>query len=363
MSSNDDDRAISGRKIDHLRAIAADKNVERKGSGFDTIQLTHRALPELNYDAIDTRCSFLGKPLSFPLIISSMTGGEGSEIVAINKILAQAAEICGIGMAVGSQRVMFANPAARESFDLREFAPSVPLLANIGAVQLNTGFGPDECQAAIDVLDADGLYLHLNPLQEAVQPEGDRDFSNLSSAIKSLVPQVSKPVLLKEVGAGLSAADIQVGLDAGVQHFDVAGRGGTSWSRIEYHRRAKDSDDLGLVFQDWGLTTVDALRAARPILAQHSKPTTLIASGGMRSGVDMAKAMILGADLCAMAAPFLAAAEQTCDAVVEKIEQTRREFQTAMFLLGAGTCGSLIGNETHIVEMLADYDKDRHRSP
>ncbi|MEP5761217.1 MAG: type 2 isopentenyl-diphosphate Delta-isomerase [Litoreibacter sp.] len=349
MSKTDDDKDISGRKMDHLRAIAADENVERSGSGFEAIRLTHRALPELSFDAINTSRSFLGKTLSFPLLISSMTGGEGQEIIKINQNLARAAEICGIGMAVGSQRIMFAKPAARESFALREFAPNIPLLANIGAVQLNTGFGAEECQAAIDVLEADGLYLHLNPLQEAVQPEGDRDFSNLAAAIKSLVPQVSKPVLLKEVGAGLSPADIELGLRAGIRHFDVAGRGGTSWSRIEYHRRAKNSDDLGLVFQDWGLTTVDALRAARPVLAQQQETTTLIASGGMRSGIEMAKAMILGADLCAMAAPFLSAAEQTCDAVVEKIEQTRREFQTAMFLLGADTCDSLQGNDTHII--------------
>jgi isopentenyl-diphosphate delta-isomerase len=181
-----------------------------------------------------------------------------------------------------------------------------------------------------------------------VQPEGDRDFSSLAAKIADLVPRLPVPVLLKEVGAGLSAADIETGYAAGVRHFDVAGRGGTSWSRIEYHRRHDDEDDLGLVFQDWGLTTVESLLEARDILVQKTGPTALVASGGLRDGVDMAKSMILGADLCGLAAPFLSAAQESSARVVQKIEKLRREFQTAMFLLGCPDISTLKGNTSLI---------------
>ncbi|MEM8774165.1 MAG: type 2 isopentenyl-diphosphate Delta-isomerase [Pseudomonadota bacterium] len=335
---------INTRKTDHLRAIAEDPAVERGGSGFDVIRLAHRALPELDLDDVDTSTEFMGKPLRLPLLISSMTGGDGDEILQINRNLAEAAEAREIAMAVGSQRVMFSTPEARQSFDLRKLAPNAVLLSNIGAVQLNNGLGTDECQAAIDVVGADGIYLHLNPLQEAIQPEGDRNFAGLSDRLSTLVSDLKVPLLLKEVGAGLGPEDVQLGLDSGIRYFDVAGRGGTSWSRIEYHRRLDDSDTLGLVFQDWGRTTVESLRACAPVLSSHSGKTTLIASGGIRNGIDMAKALILGADMCGLAAPFLAAAQRSTEAVVETIDQIHREFRTALFLLGCSDCKSLRGN-------------------
>ncbi|MEL7012965.1 MAG: type 2 isopentenyl-diphosphate Delta-isomerase, partial [Pseudomonadota bacterium] len=223
---------VDSRKTDHLRAFADDPGIERAGAGFDSIRLAHRALPELDLDAINTSSSFLGKSLRLPLLISSMTGGGGEDIRSINRNLAEAAEACGVALAVGSQRVMFTNPEARESFDLRPFAPTTPLVSNLGAVQLNKGFDIAEVTAATEVLQADGIYLHLNPLQEAIQPEGDRDFSNLSSKIGEIARASAVPVLLKEVGAGLGPEDIALGLQSGIRHFDVAGRGGTSWSRI-----------------------------------------------------------------------------------------------------------------------------------
>ncbi|MEO0393701.1 MAG: type 2 isopentenyl-diphosphate Delta-isomerase [Pseudomonadota bacterium] len=336
---------INARKKDHLRALADDLEIERRDTGFADIRLTHRALPEIALDAVDTSTQFMGKTLSCPLLISSMTGGDGIEISRINRHLAEAAEECQIAMGVGSQRVMFTNHAARDSFALREFAPTAVLLSNIGAVQLNTGFGADKFQDAIDVLAADGLYLHLNPLQEAIQPEGDIDFSNLGAQIADLSKQVSVPILLKEVGAGMSPADIELGLDAGIEYFDVAGRGGTSWSRIEYHRRTADDDDLGLVFQDWGLTTVESLIMARETLAKTKQEATLIASGGIRTGIDMAKAVLLGADICGIAAPFLRAAQISTQAVVDQIRKFQREFQTALFLLGCADCQALRGND------------------
>ncbi len=348
MSSGGPDRSVAGRKMDHLRAVLDDPDVERKHSGFDQISLTHRALPELDLDAIDTRTTFLGKDLSFPLLISSMTGGADPEIRRINRNLAEAAEQTGVAMAVGSQRVMFTNDDARQSFELRDIAPTAPLIGNIGAVQLNAGMHRDHFLKAVEVLDADGIYLHINPLQEAVQPEGDRDFSNLAAAIGDLVPHMPVPVLIKEVGSGLSAPDIELAYAAGIRHFDVAGRGGTSWSRIEYHRRDEDEDDLGLVFQDWGLTTVESLLEVDAILVQKATPTTLVASGGIRNGIDMAKSMILGADLCGVAAPFLSAAQDSSARVVKQITKMRREFQTAMFLLGCPTLSKLKRNTSLI---------------
>ncbi|MEM8581198.1 MAG: type 2 isopentenyl-diphosphate Delta-isomerase [Pseudomonadota bacterium] len=335
---------VDTRKSDHLRAIADDTGVERGGAGFDSIRLAHRALPELDLDAIDTSATFLGKQLRLPLLISSMTGGSSEDILSINRNLATAAEACGVALGVGSQRVMFTNPNARASFDLRPYAPTTVLVANVGAVQLNKGFGAPEFESAIEILQADGLYLHLNPLQEAIQPEGDRDFSNLAERISELASQLPVPVLLKEVGAGLGPEDLQLGLKAGIRHFDLAGRGGTSWSRIEYHRRTHDDDDLGLVFQDWGRTTVEALRAAGPVLAAQREEVTLVASGGVRSGIDMAKALVLGADLCGIAAPFLKAAQHSSEAVIGEIKRIEREFRTAMFLLGCSDCRNLRGN-------------------
>lgn len=345
---NTPDGDIGGRKLDHLRAMENDPEVERRTGGFDRIRLTHRALPELDFDAIDTSTRFLGKDLRLPLLISSMTGGAAAEILSINRNLAQAAERCGVAMAVGSQRVLFSDVRARASFELRDLAPSVPLIGNIGAVQLNYGVTPDQCLDAIDVLGADALYLHLNPLQEAVQPEGDRDFAGLVRAIADLAPHLPVPIILKEVGAGLSVADLDRGYAAGIRHFDVAGRGGTSWSRIEYHRRQEDGDDLGLVFQDWGLTTAECLLDATPYLDQKADPTTLVASGGIRNGIDMAKSLILGAYMCGVAGPFLRAAQESADAVVRQIQKLERELRTAMFLLGCGSLSELRNNTSLI---------------
>lgn len=344
MREDPQNRSVAGRKLEHIRAVLSDPHVERQASGFDKISLTHRALPELDMDAVETSCQFLGKQLPFPLLISSMTGGADDECLRMNRNLAIAAQETGVALAVGSQRVMFTNPEAKASFDLRDLAPDVPLMANVGAVQLNKGFTLEHCKAAVDVLKADALYLHLNPLQEAVQPEGDRDFTGLAAKIADVAHGLDVPVVLKEVGSGLSQADVTLGLDAGIRHFDVAGRGGTSWSRIEYHRRSEEDDDLGLVFQDWGLTTVESLIEARETLSQYTQKTTLIASGGIRDGVDMAKSVILGADLCGVAGPFLAAAQDSSDSVVKKIKKFKREFTTAMFLLGCADLQSLKGN-------------------
>ena len=331
---------IARRKREHLDAIAQDPAIERGDSGFAAIRLMHRALPEIALDDIDTRCEFLGKTLRLPLLISSMTGGDDPEIRRINHNLAQAAEQSGVALAVGSQRVQFTNPAAEASFRLRDTASSAVLIANLGAVQLNYGFTAEHCQRAVETLAADGLYLHLNPLQEAVQPEGDTNFAGLAAKIAAVVRELPVPVLLKEVGSGLSPADIALGKQAGVRYFDLAGRGGTSWSRIEHHRRRDPADTLGLTFQDWGLSIADALRLNR---AAHPD-VVLIASGGIRSGIDMAKAVLLGAELCGIAAPFLAAAQESAAAVSAAIARLEREYRTALYLLGCRDNAALRDN-------------------
>ena len=328
------------RKREHLDAIAQDPAIERGDSGFAAIRLSHRALPEIALDDVDTRCNFLGKTLRLPLLISSMTGGDDPEIRRINHNLAQAAEQSGVALAVGSQRVQFTSPAAETSFRLRDIAPSAVLLANLGAVQLNYGFGLEHCRRAVETLAADGLYLHLNPLQEAVQPEGNTNFAGLADKIAAVACDLPVPVLLKEVGSGLSPADIARGKQAGVRYFDLAGRGGTSWSRIEHHRRRDPADTLGLTFQDWGLTTAEALRLNR---AAHPD-VILIASGGSRSGSDMAKAVLLGAELCGIAAPFLAAAQHSAAAVIAAIARLEREYRTALYLLGCHNNAALRDN-------------------
>lgn len=332
------------RKIEHIKVFDDDPNIDRNARAFERIQLTHRALPNLDLSAIDTGTQFLGKRLSFPLLISSMTGGNHQLVKTINTHLAQAAEACQVAMAVGSQRVMFVDADAADSFALRRFAPTTVLLGNIGAVQLNYGFGAEQCQQAVDILAADGLYLHLNPLQEAVQPEGDVNFADLNKRIAEAVQPLSVPVLLKEVGCGLSTADIADGLSMGINYFDIAGSGGTSWSRIEYHRRRQDTDDLGLTFQDWGIPTPDALQAAKDYLQSTRQHATLIASGGARNGIDMVKSVIMGATLCGVAAPLLKPAMDSVEATINAIEQLRKEFRTAMFLLGVGDIQTLTDN-------------------
>ncbi|MDO4435476.1 MAG: type 2 isopentenyl-diphosphate Delta-isomerase [Cardiobacteriaceae bacterium] len=333
--------SISERKRDHLRAFDLDPEIERGGSGFASIRLTHRALPEINFDEIDTRTEFLGKALSFPLIIGSMTGGADEEMMRINRHLAEAAEACQVGLAVGSQRIMFRHPKALRSFALRDLAPTIPLLGNLGAVQLNKGFTLEHAEAAVSALQADGLYLHLNPLQEAIQPEGDLQFAGLSEKIMDLSQRLSVPVCVKEVGAGLSSVDIGLLAHGNIAYFDVAGRGGTSWSRIEYHR---SNNDLGLLFQDWGLTTVEALCMAK---ANHPNQR-FIASGGIRSGIDIAKALILGAEVCTIAAPFLKPAQESTEAVIRVIKTLHQQYQTALFLLGCINNKALI-NQHHLI--------------
>jgi len=335
------------RKTDHVRLALSDPEADRRKHYFDRIRLVHRALPEIDLEQVDTSVEFLGRRLSFPLIVGPMTGGSSAGLRRINETLAAAAEECGVGMAVGSQRVMFDDPASRPSFRLRHLAPNALLLANLGAVQLNYGFGLSQCREAVEVLEADGLYLHLNPLQEAVQPEGECRFSGLADRIGEVAGKLEVPVIVKEVGCGLDVRDVEILFHRGVRYFDVAGSGGTSWSRIEHLRQpAEDGHDLGLVFQDWGIPTPLALMRLRA----WRERVVLIASGGIRTGMDMAKAMVLGASACCIALPFLKAAEESRKSVTALIESLRREFRLALFLLGVARAVDLVGAEGLILD-------------
>ncbi len=337
----------NARKIEHLRILRSDRETDRDKRYFDAIQLQHRALPEINLSDVDPSIQFIDKTLSFPLIISSMTGGNHRLIKKINKNLAQAAEATNVAMGVGSQRVMFTNPTAITSFQVRPYAPSILLCANLGAIQLNNGFTTDTCRETIEAIAADAIYLHLNPLQEAIQPEGNTNFMGLAEKIGSIITTLNYPVIIKEIGAGISQSDVKLMIEQGVHYIDIAGTGGTSWSRIEHHRRNNQTepDNLGLTFQDWGIPTPVALKQ----LQAYRNRVCFIASGGIRNGIDMVKAMILGARLCGMAGPLIEPAMISSAEVIKTVERLKREFTTAMFLLGVNRIEQLIGNHGLII--------------
>ena len=332
---------INIRKVQHIEIINTDEKVDRSKNYFDGIYLKHRALPELDLAEIDPSVVFMNKKLSFPLLISSMTGGDYEIVNTINKNCAIAAQETGVAMGVGSQRVMFSSPEARKSFAVRQYAPDALLFSNLGAVQLNYGFDISHCRDAVKTVGADALYFHLNPLQEAVQPEGDTNFAGLAGKIGKIATQLEVPVILKEVGAGISDADVELLFNKNIHYIDVAGSGGTSWSRIESLRN-KDGNDLGIKFQDWGIPTPVALSK----LEKYRDKITLVASGGLRNGLDMIKSVILGASLCGMAKPFLKPAMESPEAVINVIKMLKREFTVAMFLLGVRDFKSLQFNKS-----------------
>lgn len=320
------------RKVDHIQ-INLERQVEPEDArtGFERYNFHHTALPEVDFDAIDLAVDFLGRRLSAPLLISSMTGGvaHGWEI---SRRLAMAAQAMGCAMGVGSQRAAIEDPARERYFKVRDVAPDILLFANLGAVQLNYGFGVDQCRRAVDMIQADALILHLNPLQEALQPDGNRDFSALASRIGDVCATLEVPVVVKEVGSGISAPVARRLLDCGVAAIDVSGVGGTSWSAVE-HFRATDPVWRGVsrTFADWGIPTAESLRMVRR--AVPALP--LIASGGMRNGIDAAKALAMGAGIVGFAGPLLRAAAVSEDAAYQALETLREELRLAMFCTGS----------------------------
>ncbi len=327
-----------GRKADHLR-ICLDEDVQshRITNGFERYRFSHCCLPELNRDEINISTTFLGKKVSTPLLISSMTGGTEQARV-INQRLAKTAQRFGLAMGVGSQRVAVENPDLTHTFSVRKYAPDALLFANLGAVQLNYDYGITQCQKAVDALEADALILHLNPLQEAVQTEGDVNFKGLFAKIERLAKVLPVPIVAKEVGNGISAVMARRLMDVGVAAVDVAGAGGTSWARVE-SERAKDAKQrrLGNTFADWGLPTATCIAEIREI----SQTVPLIASGGMRNGLGAAKALALGADLVGLALPFLQAASQSEAAIAALSEALIAEIVTVLFCTGSASLTDL----------------------
>jgi isopentenyl-diphosphate delta-isomerase len=326
------------RKAEHIRiCLEEDVQCRQQTTGFEQYRFNHHCLPELNYDEIDISTSFLGKSLNAPLLISSMTGGT-EEAHRINHNLAAIAQQYGLAMGVGSQRVMVERPEVTKTFAVRTVAPDILLFANLGAVQLNYTYGIDQCRQVVDCLEADALILHLNPLQECIQPNGDRNFRGLLQKIETVCHQLPVPVIAKEVGNGISAAMAQRLLNAGVKAIDVAGAGGTSWAKVESERaETLLQRRLGRTFSDWGLPTAECLVTVRHLLPQ----LPLIASGGIRDGLEGSKALALGADLVGLAMPFLRAAAESETAVAELVQLLQAEIATVLFCTGNRTIADL----------------------
>lgn len=328
---------ISTRKSDHIR-INLEENVHSGlSTGLENYHFIHQALPELNLDEVDLHTEFLNHPLNAPLIISSMTGGT-YEAEKINHNLAEAAQATNIAMGLGSQRAAIDNPDLESTFRVRSYAPDILLFANLGAVQLNYGYDIEQCQRAVDMVEANALCLHLNPLQEAVQPDGQTRFKGLLKKIEEVCKKLPVPVIVKEVGWGISE-QIAISLaEAGVYAIDVAGAGGTSWSQVEMYRANNERQrKLASAFFDWGIPTSHSIMNVRKAAHQMK----IIASGGLRTGIDIAKCIALGASLGGMANPFLKPAVVSAEATIQTIMQMMQEIRVCMFASGVANIQQL----------------------
>ena len=322
---------INERKADHIK-INLEKDVRSSlTDGLEDYHFIHEALPELDLSHVDTTLSLFGKPLAAPILISSMTGGT-SEAETINLRLAEAAQQMKIAMGVGSQRAAIENPDQAKTFQVRRVAPDILLFANLGAVQFNYGYGVDQCQRAVDMIQADALILHLNPLQEALQDAGDVNFAGLAKKIEELCKKIELPVIAKEVGWGISERTAKLLADCGVSAIDVAGAGGTSWSQVEMHRAPDEfTRQLAATFVGWGIPTADSILNVKKTVPEM----TVFASGGLKDGLDIAKSIALGATLGGMAGQFLKAAAVSTEAAFEMMKLTKRQIEVTMFACGA----------------------------
>jgi isopentenyl-diphosphate delta-isomerase len=319
------------RKIEHIQ-INLEEDVQSRGisSGLERYRLVHMALPELDLNEVDAGTTFLGRRLRAPILVSCMTGGV-ERAREINQRLARAAQAHGCAMGVGSQRAAIEDSALAPLFRVRDVAPDILLLANLGAAQLNYGYGVDHCQRAVSMIEADAIALHLNPLQEALQPEGNVNFSGLLSKIEQVCRALEVPVIVKEVGWGISTRVARQLAEAGVTAIDVAGAGGTSWSEVEHHRAPTAlRRRVSGTFVGWGIPTAESLLMAR----QGAPGLPLIASGGLRNGIDAAKAIALGASLAGFASPLLRAAAESEEAVRELMSGLIEELRISMFCCG-----------------------------
>jgi isopentenyl-diphosphate delta-isomerase len=324
-------KTSSDKKDQHLRCCLEIDVGSSLSAGFERYILVNQPLPETTLEEIDTSSVFLGKQVAAPFMISPITGG--TEIAGkINKNLARAAQELGIAMSVGSQKLALENPSLIPTYQVRDVAPEIPLLANLGAIYLNYGYGVAECRRAVEMIRADGLILYLNPLQKIIQGSPQLNFRDLAGKIGTVCKELDVPVIVKEVGFGLSSSAAVLLKEAGVWALDIAGAGGTSWAKIERLIKEEEGEGgpVGDSFDSWGTPTVEALIS----IAKVIKDIPIIASGGIRSGVDMAKAIALGASYVGMALPLLAPATESAAAVKEKIQTVISEFRVAMFCSG-----------------------------
>lgn len=327
---------VERRKWEHIK-ICIDKDVTfKKPNGFQRYEFEHQALPGLALDDIDTSTTFLGKTFNMPFFIEAMTGGcPGTG--KINRNLARAAEILGIGMGVGSQRAMVNRPERIQTYHVRGDAPSILLFGNIGATQLS-GLSADVIHTLIRQIEADGLIVHLNAAQELCQHEGDKDWRNILTQIERLCKVLDYPVIVKETGCGIAGKIARLLASTGIRALDVAGAGGTSFSMVEYHRGSRIAE----AFFDWGIPTAESLNQCK-----HAIDIPLIASGGIRTGLDCAKAITMGASLVGFALPLLKPALASHQAVVSRIQRFEKELKVAMLLTGAANIGALAATRIH----------------
>ncbi len=330
--------ATESRKADHIRiCLEEDVQFRQTTNGLERYHFDHCCLPEIDRSEIDIGTTFFGKPMNAPLLISSMTGGT-PEAKTINCRLAKVAQHYRLAMGVGSQRVAVENPDVSDTFAVRKYAPDILLFANLGAIQLNYNYGLDECLRVVDILEADALILHLNPLQECIQPKGDTNFRGILDKIETLCKKLPVPVIVKEVGNGISAKMAHKLIGAGVAAIDVAGAGGTSWALVESERADNVLQRrLGRTFADWGVPTADCITGIRNI----APDVPLIASGGLRHGVDVAKAIALGADIAGLAMPFLQAATSSEATLFDLAKVLIAEISTVLFCTGNATLEQL----------------------
>jgi isopentenyl-diphosphate delta-isomerase len=317
--------------------ICLEKNVESGNTGFENFQLEHKAAPEIDFDEISLKIKFLGKKLNYPLIIEGMTGGT-EEAKEINRELGKISQEYGIGFGVGSQRAAIEDESLEKTYKVRDVAPDVFLIANLGAVQLNYGYSLKECKKAVEMIDADALALHLNPLQEVIQPEGNKNFSNLIEKINDIAENLKKPVIVKETGCGIS---YDVAKRLKVAAIDVSGLGGTSFGLIEGYRSDKKISEISKLFSKWGIPTSLAIKEVSKL------NIPIIGSGGIRNGLDAAKALALGAHCVAMVLPILKSLEENGkEGVREFLERFFLELKIAMFLTGSKSIDELKGKIT-----------------